>query len=171
MTRKDLDQIERFPFNWQNPFGFSIAIAMQYAMLTYEFAIAAPLLSVPIASYLYGIALNKIIKGSLFAINRSIRAEKTDQFSFLKQIVEFIDVHSSANQLSESIIDCSFVLNIFDFFVYLFFRLISSFSGLFQNFITIHFVWSLVTICGAMLMIQILSVQFIAPLFLFILVL
>lgn len=109
MTKNDIDQINRFPFDWQNPFGFLVAIALQYALTTYTFMIASPIIAMAIASHLYAIALSKVIKGSIFFINRSAQAKKTDQSICLEQIVEFLELHSSAKQLSRKSIKCSFV--------------------------------------------------------------
>lgn len=82
-----------------------IASGIQFAMLTYAFTINAPLITMSIASYLYAIALSRIVKGSLFAINRSSnRAEKLDRSILLEQIIEFLEVHSSAKQLSGKLI-------------------------------------------------------------------
>lgn len=46
------------------------------------------------------IALNKIVKASLFNFNRNIRA-KADQTVLLEQLIEFLELHSSAKQLSK----------------------------------------------------------------------
>lgn len=72
---------------------------IEYIGISYILTIAACVISLAIASYLYGIALSKIIKGSLFNISRNTRV-KTDQFIFTEQIIEFLDLYSSEQQLS-----------------------------------------------------------------------
>lgn len=68
-------------------------------MITCALTIAAPLIALPIASYLYCSVLSKVIKGSLFFINRSSQAKKPDQSTLLDQIIEFLELHANAKQL------------------------------------------------------------------------
>lgn len=91
--------ILRLPFDWRNPFGFSIAFAIQYATLLYATKIGVCALTLGIGSYILAIASSKCIKGSLFAIGRSIKAE-SDRSCILDQLIEFIDFHSRVKQLS-----------------------------------------------------------------------
>lgn len=84
-------------------------------MATYALAIAVPLIAMAIGFYLYCTALSKTIKGSLFFINRNAQAEKSDQATALQQIVEFLELHSSAKQLSKRCIKFGFVRSCFDF--------------------------------------------------------
>lgn len=92
---------ERLPFKWRNPVGFLIAIVMEYAILLYALIVTASILSMAIASFLYAVALSRDIKGSLFAFNLNAQA-KVDQPILLDQLTEFIEVHSSAKQLSKN---------------------------------------------------------------------
>lgn len=69
-------------------------------MLSYVLMIAACILSYAFGSYFLGMAMSKSVKGSLFAINRST-GDKIDQKLILDQIAEFIDLHSTAEQLRE----------------------------------------------------------------------
>lgn len=92
--------VRRFPFDWRNPHGFLIAVVMEYVIFSYEFAIAALVIAMAIASYVYCTAFCKIIRESLISIKQRAHA-KIDRPEFLKQIVEFFDVHSSAKQLSD----------------------------------------------------------------------
>lgn len=91
--------IRRFPWNWKNPFGFLIAIAIQNALFSYALMIGACLVAFGIGAYLYEIAVSNCIKGSLFAINRNTQA-KADQSILLEQFIEFLKLHSNAKQLS-----------------------------------------------------------------------
>lgn len=147
----------RVPFDMKNPLGFLMALTMQGTMFCYGMTVGSYVLALAAGAYSYGIALSKCIKGSLFCINRSTLA-KIDQSILLEQFAEFIDLHSSTEQLSENVVyfnENSAVIWLFEPTHVLFSRLISSFSGFIQHFITVVFAWSLVTICGAMLMIQI----------------
>lgn len=75
-------------------------MAMLYTMILFGLRISACVLALAIASYLYAIALSKVVKGCLFSIHRSAQA-KTDQATLLDQAIEFLEVHSSAKQLSD----------------------------------------------------------------------
>lgn len=87
----------RLPFNQNYPFGFFLAMSMQFVMLSCMSIIAGCAIALAVGSFLYGIAMTKCIKGSLFAINRGARAKKGRH---LEQIIEFIRFHSTAKQLS-----------------------------------------------------------------------
>lgn len=89
----------RFPFDWQNPFGFAMAIAIQYAMISYGLTIGGCVLVLAISAFFYGIAVSKCIKISLFTIQRSAQT-KIDQSILLQQMIELFEMHSSAKQLS-----------------------------------------------------------------------
>lgn len=132
-------------------------------MFTHGVAIIACVLGLAIGSFLYGMALSKDIKMSLFYINRNARAEG-DQSILLEQIVEFLQLHSSSKQLSKIRMNNKSTIFLF-LKIYLvclstIHRSIGTFSDLFQHFITMQFVWNLVTISGALLMIQIQMVEY-----------
>lgn len=99
-------------------------------MLSYALLIGASVVALAIGSYVYFMAMNKCIKQSLFNIDQSSHA-KIDRNETLGQIGGFIELHSDVN------------------------RFINAFSDIFEAFITILFIWSLVTICGALLLIQV----------------
>lgn len=97
---------QRFPFDWRSPFGFLVAIAIQYVMVTYFLVIAAPILIMVIASYLYCIAVSKIVKRGLLHINRNAQAKEIDQSTLLEQIIESLKMYSCMKQLSATITFC-----------------------------------------------------------------
>lgn len=144
----------RFPFVWRNPFGFLIAIVIQYTMISYASMIGACVIAFALGFYLYTIAMTKCIKGSLFSINRNAQL-KIKRKCIFKQLVEFIEFHSKVKQLSV-------LLKFFDKIFWklltsysLIISFISDFSDFFQHFLTLLFIWSLITICGVLLKIQI----------------
>lgn len=71
---------------------------MEYVVFLHGVRIGACVLILAIGSYLYAVGLCKRIKESLFAIIRSTQT-KTDQSILLGEIIEFIELHSSAQQL------------------------------------------------------------------------
>lgn len=53
--------------------------------------------------YLYAFALSKTVKASLLSINQSARAKTTNPSIFLEQVIEFLQLHTCAKQLSDKI--------------------------------------------------------------------
>lgn len=130
---------------------------IQYILLSYALTIGPCIIAFAVGSYHFTMAMNKCIKMSLFGINQHSNAE-VDRPILLGQLDELIELHSSAKQLSEMRFKINLSLewhtqnkDISSSFI---FRFISDFTNLFEIFITTLFVWSLVTICGALLMIQ-----------------
>lgn len=89
----------RFPFDWQNPFGFFVAIAIEYGICLYMAVIGAGVLVLAIGCYLYAVRMAECIKVLLFDITQSAGADETN---LMKQLVDFIEFHSRAKQLSSS---------------------------------------------------------------------
>lgn len=90
--------IHRLPFDWHCPFGYFIAVCVHLVMVWHEIMIAACVISFAFGCYLLGIAMSESIKDSLLSIDRSI-GDKTDENLILDQLVEFIELHSTAKQL------------------------------------------------------------------------
>lgn len=91
--------VPRLPFDWRNPFGYLIAIAIHCILFWYETMIGACPLVSAFGYYYFGIAASKCIKGSLFSIAQSIDA-KINKKHIFDQLAEFIELHSSVEQLS-----------------------------------------------------------------------
>lgn len=90
--------VRRLPFDWRNPFLYSIAIGIHCIMVSYQLIIAACVISFAFGCYFLGIAMSKSIRGSLFSIDQSIGV-KIDQKLILDQLAEFLEFHSTAKQL------------------------------------------------------------------------
>lgn len=134
-------------------------------ILFYVAVIGACVITMAISSYLYGIAMSKCSIKSLFAINRHARSKPNDS-EIIENIIEFVQFHSRANQLSMHYAVSLNVTNAnLDFLFFWWFqshiiRLVSHFSDIFQYFLMIGFMFCLITICGAMLMIQMQLVEY-----------
>lgn len=148
---------ERLPFDYKNPVGFLTSIAMQYIMFSYAMKIGTCVIALAIGFYLYLIAMQKCIKQNLAAIERHIQS-KTEQKFIRNQLIEYIQFDSKVKRWAHSKIFIKFNMNAF-LYCCNYLRLINDFSDVFQHFITIVFIWSLVTICGALLMVQLTLVQ------------
>lgn len=91
------------PFDWKNPCGFLAAIAILYGMLTCVALIGGSVLILAIGFYIYQLAVSKCIKENLCAIEESSRI-KTERQLIRGQLIEFIEFHTKAKQLSDSIL-------------------------------------------------------------------
>lgn len=145
---------KRLPFAWRSPFGFLVAVVIQYTMMSYAAMIGACIIAFAFGFYLYTTAMTKCIKGILFHVNRSAES-KTNRKMVHKQIVEFIRFHSRVKQLSKRGMKIIYIILKFLRFIVANNSYASDFSDFFRGFIALLFSWSLVTICGVLLQIQV----------------
>lgn len=162
--------VQRLPFDYRNPVGYLIAIIIHFLMIWYELMIGACVVSFAFGCYFFVIAMSKSIKASLFAIDRSI-GDKIDEKLMLDQLVEFIDLRATGKQLRKLRFkfltiphknsNLTFLLRISLIFPSSPISLVAGSSDILEGLITVLCLWSLVTICGALLMIQMQLVPYI----------
>lgn len=119
-------------------------------MLKYVFILMACTLVISFGTFLFLIMTSKIIKRSLRSINKSAK-QKHNRTSTLKELSQFIEFHSIVKQLSRL---TSMFLKLFIIWS-IFCSLVDDFSIFIQPILITLFLWSLVTLCNALLMIQI----------------
>lgn len=153
--------VQRFPFDCKHLIGFISAVAMQYVMLSCTLKISASGVSLPIGCTLYFFAMSKCIKQNLFAISQSCPF-KTDRSQKLirDQFIEYIEFDSSVKRWAiKHNIFTKLEVGYFDFDYFYQVRLIHDFSDILRQFVTVTLIWSLLSICGAMLLTQLEIVQ------------
>lgn len=91
--------LNRFPFPWKNPYGFFIAVAIQYIMLTGVLMMASCVLTLSTGFFSLVLTMAKVIKQSLRSINRNSKKKK-NRTAISNQITRFIRYHSMVKQLS-----------------------------------------------------------------------
>lgn len=89
--------VRRLPFDWKNPFGFVMAITLQYIIFTYAMKVGACVLTLAIGLYLYVIAMSECIKQILFAISQSTRTE-AEQNLIQEQLIEYIEFDANVKR-------------------------------------------------------------------------
>lgn len=99
--------LKRMPYNMNTPVGFLIAISHEFLMYLYVAMVGTCVITLGIGSYIYGIAMSKCIKGSIFSISRHSHCKKNPSRVF-KRIVEFVHYHSRKKMLSK-ILHCFFL--------------------------------------------------------------
>lgn len=85
----------RFPFSWQNPFGYPIAFTLQYIMLMYVFEFIALAVSMVFGIYLLTTSMFKDMKQILRTLNKFPQNE----LMFILQLNDFLNFHSISKQL------------------------------------------------------------------------
>lgn len=91
--------IWRYPFDWRNPFGFSMALATLYVMLSYILQVGTCAIALGMGLYLYAIAMSECIKQNLLAISQCCRSKtESDKKLVWEQFIEYIGFDSSAKR-------------------------------------------------------------------------
>lgn len=83
----------RLPFDWRDPVGFLIAMAIHCTLFWYEIMIAGCLISFAIGCYCFAIATIKLVRVSLLSISQRIGVKGKQKLN-LDQLVEYIELHS-----------------------------------------------------------------------------
>lgn len=121
----------------------------------YSFIALISLATIAIDCFLYVTTMAKDMSRMLEDVKRNARV-KNDRPRIMRQLCEFIEFHSSVQQLSDSITICQCVFHFF--FVSNVNAGESRFStdctALYQPIFASVFLWSLVTITGSMLLIE-----------------
>lgn len=94
-----IDLKRRFPFDSKTPIGFTIAIIIQFALISYGAMIGACFMNLQIGSFLYTVAMAKCLKSSLLSINKKAHC-KARQALIPPQMIESLQFHSRLKQLS-----------------------------------------------------------------------
>lgn len=89
----------RFPFDWKNPFGYSIATITEFWGIAYALKLTAILHSIGLGMFLISIAEIKDIKNQLRQINKWAKAEE-NPIRILTKLTELIQYHSDVKELS-----------------------------------------------------------------------
>lgn len=89
----------RFPFEWRNPIGYTVAVSLQCIVITYTFFTMMTMLVIGIASYSFGISLTEDLKYILHSIEEKSKLRKNRPYLY-RQFIEFIILQSDTMQLS-----------------------------------------------------------------------
>lgn len=153
----------RLPHNWENPISYLVVVTYQYVLAVQCFTFIFCHFSFAIACGLFLIAIiTKNVKNNLKSIDESAGADR-NRSETVKLIADFIETHSFLKQLS---VFCVCAISFHASRIQneprlQFYRVTDDFSNIFQITLVVLFMWSLVTISSAMLLIQMQIVQFI----------
>lgn len=90
---------QRFPFNWRNPFGYSIAVCVEYFVCTYILIFVSCIISLGIGPFLLVTTITEDIENNAHVINECGENENTASQT-LEKLSAFIQSYLSAKQLS-----------------------------------------------------------------------
>lgn len=88
----------RFPFNWKNPTGYSIAVAAQFLCANIALQYLGFILVLSFIGFMFSISMVKDLNGELRSINKMARHKRT-QRKVYKKLSEFIRMHADGKQL------------------------------------------------------------------------
>lgn len=91
--------IERFPFDWRKPTGYSLAIALQTFMLAYPMRFLACFLTLALGGYLNSITIANDVIHDVKSFNHDKIWLKSKVDVHIK-LFELTNLHSAAKQLS-----------------------------------------------------------------------
>lgn len=93
--------LERFPFEPNNPIGYSIAVAVEYIILVYSYYVIAGTLSAGIGCYWFAISLSKEFQRFLQgAINKKTKSKRNQSNELKALFSEFVGAHGIVKKLS-----------------------------------------------------------------------
>ena len=159
MNLLHLNEIDRLPFDWRNPFGYFVATTLQFIIDSIAFRFIGCLASAGAAAILFGIALIKDLKSISNSVNDSATIHQ-NQSKCYNQLRQLIKILSISKQFS-----INFFWSSFSFYeIYLcesknsifllLFRTVNELSKLGQPFLLVMFVAGIGTMCCVMLIFQ-----------------
>lgn len=136
----------RFPFNWRTPLGYLIAFSGQSLGLFYIVQFYCAILCYFYEFCLFSTAFAEDIRREFIALTEAKKKSK----EFQEKMTEIIDLHSQAKELSW-IFERKFryLNNLINLF-----RFVDKFAEINRFHITIYSMWSILTICSTLLLVQ-----------------
>lgn len=87
-----------YPFDWQNPFGYFLAMTFAFTLLTYTLLLISAIASFGIGCYLLAITVTNEVKSITKIATTKLRL-KTERSLALSRFVDLIEWHSKYKKL------------------------------------------------------------------------
>lgn len=81
--------IERFPFDWKNPIGYSVAINLQLVMFSFPLSFIAYTLGLSFGAFIFGLAFVKDVKYTIKSLEKFVKT-KPQRSAILRKVIELI---------------------------------------------------------------------------------
>lgn len=92
---------QRFPFDWKNPIGYSVAVAQQLHIVLLSLQYINTFFCLEFGGLLFTFSLVKDIKGDLHRFNRVAKNKKSQsKIACMKQLAQLIRFHADIKELS-----------------------------------------------------------------------
>lgn len=156
--------IKRLPFDWNTPIGYLVATILQYILSAISFTVVGCIVSCGIGGFLFALAMTSDITEILNSINDDAKSTETEQMA-VQQLRDYIQMYSMLKELGRSD-HIRYELIIENFHLILcrlcwtWCRLVHEFAHIYQPMYLAVITWSLINICGTMLMFQIELVEY-----------
>lgn len=143
----------RFPYNWRNPIVYLATVSYELLTLLYFFSFTSCETLFCFGFVWFHISATNDAIDDLNLVNTEAKT-KGDRVQNLKSLTDFIQFHCELKKLSKWVYPSTLKLLHYWTNSNSIFRLVLDFLDIYQPFIILAYTWSLVTICGSMLLIQ-----------------
>lgn len=89
-----------YPFDWKNPYGYSIAVILQFTVALLLLHYLACFISIAFVSYFIATTLNGFMKDDLQSINKMAK-RKTSKSDIFEPFSRFVRSHAEIKELSQ----------------------------------------------------------------------
>lgn len=110
---------QRFPFDWSNPFGYLIAIILEYIITAYIYVIIACTLSLAIDGYWFAYAATNEFQRFLPLINEKAQANANESNELTLLLSESLDAQGLVKKSSlyrKFYVNYIFIIRLYIFF-------------------------------------------------------
>lgn len=145
-------KIRRFPWDWQTPTGYFLAVIIQYIQTVYLFLFASISFSIGIGGFLFGNTVMKDMCAIINSINDNAQFDG-NRTQMMEQLSQLIETHSFALELSEMHSVFGLVETILTSLIRIF-RFFYEFFNIIKLICTVFLTWCLVVICASLLLFQ-----------------
>lgn len=153
----------RFPFDWKTPLGYLFAFSSQCLEAYTSIASVLPMICFLAGSCWLFVCFAKDVTYDLSLFNVNSNSAGNDKGRMKQQLCKIIKLHGNLKELSEIILILPFLIYQVFFrlsHIFMLFRLIDDFNVIIEFVILVLFLWSLLVICIALMIIQTELVEF-----------
>lgn len=146
----------RLPFDWKTPITYLMALAIMYVVLIHVYIFASAAISFEIGSYLWVVEFIEDIKHDTESINK-IAKSRRNRWQTMQRLRDSIEFHCHIKQFSICFLNFRWnirISTVWSWPDFTKFRLVRNVSNIGEPMLTAVFSWSLVTICGTLLIVQ-----------------
>lgn len=96
-----VDNMNRLPFNWKNPIGYLIAVALECTLLLNPLRYMATMMTIGFAIFVFAIEFSSTIVDDMRALNKCAKVKRSQQKHIHDLLSHCIDTHSDVKKFSK----------------------------------------------------------------------